>query len=76
MFVNLPDEIIHKIVNKLDSIEIYYLTLTQSVLISVPYFDYYHNMVNYTLNTDHKHSYTLLNNNYIGLYDRLKIQQV
>ena len=32
MFVNLPDEIIHKIVNKLDSIEIYYLTLTSKQL--------------------------------------------
>lgn len=32
MFVNLPDEIIHKIINKLDSIEIYYLTLTSKHL--------------------------------------------
>jgi hypothetical protein len=32
MFVNLPDEIIYRIVNKLDSMEIYYLTLTSKHL--------------------------------------------
>tara|TARA_A100001015_G_scaffold235382_2_gene267155 strand:- start:426 stop:863 length:438 start_codon:yes stop_codon:yes gene_type:complete len=32
MFVNLPDELIYRIVNKLDSIEIYYLTLTSKQL--------------------------------------------
>tara|TARA_Y100000741_G_scaffold26678_1_gene19241 strand:- start:1851 stop:2285 length:435 start_codon:yes stop_codon:yes gene_type:complete len=32
MFANLPDEIIYRIVNKLDSMEIYYLTLTSKHL--------------------------------------------
>ena len=32
MFINLPDELIYKIVNKLESIEIYYLTLTSKQL--------------------------------------------
>ena len=32
MFVNLPDELIYRIVNKLDIIEIYYLTLTSKQL--------------------------------------------
>ena len=32
MFINLPDELIYKIVNKLDNIEIYYLTLTSKQL--------------------------------------------
>lgn len=32
MFVNLPGELIYRIVNKLDSIEIYYLTLTSKQL--------------------------------------------
>ena len=32
MFINLPDELIYKIVNKLDTQEIYYLTLTSIYL--------------------------------------------
>jgi hypothetical protein len=32
MFVNLPDELIYKIINKLESIDIYYLTLTSKYL--------------------------------------------
>lgn len=32
MFINLPDELIYKIVNKLDKQEIYYLTLTSNYL--------------------------------------------
>ena len=32
MFINLPDELIYKIVNKLESIEILYLTLTSKHL--------------------------------------------